>query len=48
MNAIHELIKKRRSTVLFEDKPIGEDSIQSLFEAARWAPSSRNEQPCSE
>ena len=45
MNAIHELIKKRRSTVLFEDKPIGEDSIQSLFEAARWAPSSRNEQP---
>ena len=45
MNTIHELIKKRRSTVLFTDKPIDGDSIQSLFEAARWAPSSRNEQP---
>ncbi len=45
MKAIHELIESRRSTVLFSDKTIDKDSIESLFEAARWAPSSRNQQP---
>jgi len=45
MKAINELIQSRRSTVLFSDKTISKDSIESLFEAARWAPSSRNQQP---
>lgn len=42
---IHELIAKRRSTVLFSSEPIETDTIKTLFEAARWAPSSLNQQP---
>ncbi|NJM24379.1 MAG: nitroreductase [Bacteroidia bacterium] len=38
-------IKKRRSIRAFSDRAIGEEKIRSLFEAARWAPSSVNEQP---
>jgi len=45
VKSIHELILNRRSTVLFSDKPIAENIIESLFEAARWAPSSMNQQP---
>ena len=40
-----EIIKKRRSPVVFSDNFIEEDKIELLFEAARWAPSSMNEQP---
>src|SRR5204862_3430459 len=29
----------------YSDRPIESDKIRSLFEAARWAPSSRNDQP---
>jgi nitroreductase len=39
------LIAKRWSPVLFSDKNIEEDRLMQIFEAARWAPSSRNEQP---
>ncbi len=42
---IHELILKRKSTVLFSSRKIDRDIIQRLFEAARWAPSSLNQQP---
>lgn len=42
---INELIKKRYSPLAFDKKPVEEVKIQRLFEAARWAPSSRNEQP---
>ncbi|MEQ8424468.1 MAG: nitroreductase family protein [Cyclobacteriaceae bacterium] len=42
---IAELIIKRRSKRAFADKDIDPDKIKSLFEAARWAPSSMNEQP---
>lgn len=42
---IHELLEKRRSPVIFSKKPVEEVKIMRLFEAARWAPSSRNEQP---
>ena len=42
---IHKLIKKRRSPVIFSDKTIEDDKLESLFEAARWAPSSNNQQP---
>lgn len=38
-------IKNRWSPVIFSDKPVEEEKIFSLFEAARWAPSSFNEQP---
>ena len=42
---MNELILKRRSTVLFSSKEIDKDIIQDLFNAARWAPSSMNQQP---
>lgn len=42
---IHPLLKKRWSPRAFADKPVSADILRSLFEAARWAPSSYNEQP---
>jgi nitroreductase len=44
---IHEVIQKRWSPVAFNDRAIDRDTILSLFEAARWAPSCFNEQPWS-
>lgn len=35
----------RWSPLAFSDQPVEEDKIKTLFEAARWAPSSYNEQP---
>jgi nitroreductase len=40
-----DVIKERRSRRPFADKPVEPEKIKSLFEAARWAPSSSNEQP---
>ena len=40
-----DLIKDRRSRRAFTDQPVEPEKIKSLFEAARWAPSSVNEQP---
>jgi nitroreductase len=42
---IHELIRERWSPRAFSEQPIPADVLQSLFEAARWTPSSSNEQP---
>jgi nitroreductase len=42
---VHQLIRERWSPRAFADKPIPKDVLRSLFEAARWAPSSSNEQP---
>ena len=42
---IHEAIRERWSPVHFSDRPITGGEIRTLFEAARWAPSSMNEQP---
>jgi len=42
---ILEIIKNRRSRRAYIDKPIESEKIKSIFEAARWAPSSANEQP---
>ncbi|MEZ4745442.1 MAG: nitroreductase family protein [Calditrichia bacterium] len=42
---ILDLIKSRRSLRSFADKPVSATTISTIFEAARWAPSSRNEQP---
>jgi nitroreductase len=42
---IHNLIQKRWSPRAFSDKPIDQELLNQIFEAARWAPSSYNEQP---
>lgn len=42
---INKVIAERKSSVLFTPRKIEEDLVNDLFEAARWAPSSRNEQP---
>src|SRR5690606_38745884 len=44
---IHELLARRWSPYAFADRPVSKEDLQSLFEAARWAPSSSNEQPWS-
>ncbi len=44
---IHELIAKRWSPYAFSDRAVSHDDLRSLFEAARWAASSYNEQPWS-
>lgn len=38
-------LKNRWSPVIFSDRPVEKEKIFSMFEAARWAPSSFNEQP---
>lgn len=45
MSKIHSIVGERYSPVIFSSKKIDEDKLESLFEAARWAPSSYNEQP---
>lgn len=40
-----ETIQVRRSGRAYSNRPIEQEKIQALFEAARWAPSSLNEQP---
>lgn len=42
---IHKLIQKRWSPRAFSDKSVEPELLNQLFEAARWAPSSYNEQP---
>jgi nitroreductase len=42
---VHDFVAERWSPRAFSDKPVAPDVLQSLFEAARWAPSSSNEQP---
>ena len=43
--ALHELIRNRWSPRAFSEKTVPREVLRSLFEAARWAPSSNNEQP---
>jgi nitroreductase len=42
---VHQLIMDRWSPRAFSERPVPPDVLRSLFEAARWAPSSNNEQP---
>ena len=42
---IHDLLRLRWSPRAFDDRPIELEKLRSLFEAARWAPSSNNGQP---
>ncbi|GAA5509465.1 nitroreductase family protein [Novipirellula caenicola] len=44
---IHELIRKRWSPYGFDERSVSKQDIDALMEAARWAPSSYNEQPWS-
>src|SRR5215831_6572542 len=46
-HSIQDLISKRWSPYAFSDRAVSEDDLRSLFEAARWAASSYNEQPWS-
>ncbi|MGB2592998.1 MAG: nitroreductase family protein [Candidatus Acidiferrum sp.] len=42
---VHDLIRNRWSPRAFSNKQVEREVLASLFEAARWAPSSFNEQP---
>lgn len=42
---IHELIRQRWSPRAYDDRPVDRELLRQLFDAARWAPSSFNEQP---
>jgi nitroreductase len=42
---LHDLIRNRWSPRAFAEKAVTPEVLRSLFEAARWAPSSNNEQP---
>jgi nitroreductase len=42
---IQEILVQRWSPYAFQDRPVPDADLRSLFEAARWAASSFNEQP---
>jgi nitroreductase len=42
---IHDLLRQRWSPRAFDARPVEKAKLLSLLEAARWAPSSYNEQP---
>ncbi|MBI3119940.1 MAG: nitroreductase family protein, partial [Candidatus Hydrogenedentes bacterium] len=42
---INDLLAQRWSPYVYADRAVPEVDLKSLFEAARWAPSSYNEQP---
>ncbi|BAZ33533.1 nitroreductase (plasmid) [Cylindrospermum sp. NIES-4074] len=44
---VHDFIRSRWSPRAFADRPVEQDKLLSLLEAARWAPSSYNYQPWS-
>ncbi len=45
MNQVIENIKNRRSVRSYEDKPVSKELIETLLDAARWAPTGANFQP---
>lgn len=44
---VHDLIQRRWSPRVFSDRPVEAATLLTVLEAARWAPSSYNEQPWS-
>src|SRR5215469_11298785 len=42
---VHPLIRSRWSPRSFSSRPVSADDLRTIFEAARWAASSYNEQP---
>jgi len=45
MPQIHDLLRRRWSPRAFSQRPVDPEVLETLFEAARWSPSSANEQP---
>ena len=43
--AVHELIRARWSPRAFANRDVSDEDLRTIFEAARWAASSFNEQP---
>ncbi len=41
-----DAIRNRRSIREFTDKPVSDDDLKRIIEAAIWAPSGKNNQPC--
>ena len=44
---VHDLLRRRWSPRAFAERPVEPTTIRSVLEAARWAPSSANQQPWS-
>lgn len=44
-HAVHDLIERRWSPRAFSNRPVEAEKLRSVLEAARWAPSSWNDQP---
>ena len=42
---VHSLIERRWSPYCFSSRPVPDEDLLTILEAARWAPSSYNEQP---
>jgi nitroreductase len=42
---VHDLLRRRWSPRAFAERPVEPTKIRSVLEAARWAPSSANQQP---
>ena len=45
VNPVLDLIKNRWSPRAFSNQNISDEDLQTVFEAAGWAPSGMNEQP---
>lgn len=43
---LYELLRERRTIRLYKTEPIAAEDIARVLEAARWAPSGANAQPC--
>lgn len=44
-HTVHDLVRDRWSPRAFADRPVSEEDLNSVLEAARWTPSCYNEQP---
>jgi len=44
-NEIHHLLQRRWSPRAFEDRPVEQEKLRNILEAARWSPSASNIQP---
>jgi nitroreductase len=45
MENLMDIIKKRRSVRAYQDRPLPEEVVRDILDAARYAPSARNAQP---